>query len=1030
MDVEHVELIDQSHNRCQALGVSRIERPDLSLLGRPDLNLARERNKRLNEHAAPVMEMLHEQIVNTHSMVVLTDATGTVLHSIGDDDFLERASKVALKPGANWAEQTKGTNAIGTALIEEMPTLVHADEHYLHANHFLTCSAAPILDPRGNILGVLDVTGDQRSYHQHTMALVKMSARMIENHWLTDDYRNVMRLHFHSRVEFIGTLMEGILAVGPDGKIVGANRGALEQLGMSGAALRMHTLTTLLGTTVGALVDRFRSPVATPSALSLSNGRQFHAVARFNWPVWASLGETGTGIAHSEPPASAGAPASVPVPGPAAPAAAGGSALNQLRTGDAQLDNVVDKIRRVLDRDIPILILGDTGTGKELLARAIHTDSARGKQPFVAVNCASIPDTLIEAELFGYEDGAFTGARRKGATGKIVQANGGTLFLDEIGDMPVALQAHLLRVLQERQVTPLGSSKSVAVDVTIICATHRNLREMIEHKQFREDLFYRLNGLAVKLPPLRERSDLRALARRILDREAPGRRLQMAPEVLTLFEHYHWPGNVRQLFNVLRTAVVMAATDPIITRSHLSDDFLEDAAARVPATPAPTPWPPARHPRRPRPPHCPRPRPRPPHRSAPKRARRWATWRSKRSGGRSTLPKATFPKRRSGWASAATPSTASCAGTRTRTDAAGRSPSTRRLSQQPVFGLPPGALPVEQVSRVAGHVGGPARQVGHRGRQVAGGHTAIRRLQHGLPVGGLQPRCSGRPGRALFADPARHGHGEAGQAVGRCGQRLQVGIAAIGGAVEPQQTVGTGHPAGTVPPDRDHPALGPRQRPPVERPEPAVGAVEEQGRQLRRLIAQVGGRRANALAQALHAMRALLTHRHGHLPVCPHARPHDAGIAQHQLGPRPRVDDVGDGAAEVLAHPTGQGAAEGRRRPAADQPQPATISREQQVGDEAAVVLGRFAVRCRHPPQAVAERNELQNRRSRAWPAEGRRNHVRPTRTGTGLAVMARPLVAAGRACRCTRRHYQPGQEAHQPACTPARNRGISLCQH
>jgi sigma-54 dependent transcriptional regulator, acetoin dehydrogenase operon transcriptional activator AcoR len=589
MGVEHVERIDQSHNRCVALGVSRIERPDLSLLGRPDLNLARERNKRLNEHAAPVMEMLHEQIVNTHSMVVLTDAMGTVLHSIGDDDFLERASKVALKPGANWAEQTKGTNAIGTALIEEAPTLVHGDEHYLHANHFLTCSAAPILDPRGNILGVLDVTGDQRSYHQHTMALVKMSARMIENHWLTDDYRNVMRLHFHGRVEFIGTLMEGILAVGPDGRIVGANRGALEQLGLSGAALRMHTLTTLLGTTVGALVDRFRSPLAAPSTLTLASGRQFHALARFNGPVWSSLAQAGAATTPAESPAGAGAAAgSVPAAAamPTSSALAGGSALTQLRTGDAKIDNVVDKVRRVLDRDIPILILGDTGTGKELLARAIHTDSARGRQPFVTVNCASLPDTLIGAELFGCEDGAFTGARREGTTGKIAQAHGGTLFLDEIGDIPVALQAQLLRVLQERQVTPLGSSKSLAVDVTIICATHHNLREMIEHKQFREDLFYRLNGLAVKLPALRDRSDLRALARHILDREAPGRRLQLAPEVLALFEHYHWPGNVRQLFNVLRTAVVMAASDPMITRHHLSDDFLEEATARLPKTAA------------------------------------------------------------------------------------------------------------------------------------------------------------------------------------------------------------------------------------------------------------------------------------------------------------------------------------------------------------------------------------------------------------------------------------------------------------
>jgi transcriptional regulator of acetoin/glycerol metabolism len=584
---EHSEAIDQSHERCAALGVSRIERPDLAPLARNELGVVRERNARLHDHAAPVMEMLYEQIVNTQSMVLLTDATGTIIHSIGDDDFLSRASKVALQPGVNWSESTKGTNAIGTALVEEIPTLVHADEHYLHANHFLTCSAAPILDPRGNILGVLDVSGDQRSYHQHTMALVKMSARMIENHWLTDDYRNVMRLHFHSRVEFIGTLMEGILAVSADGKLVGANRGALEQLGLSGAALRMHTLTTLFGTTVGALVDRFRSPLATPMPVQLQAsgaGRSFHLHARFNWPVWTSLAEAVSGnTQRTEPGTAAESGGLSPRPAPAggAPGAAHGG-LAQLRTGDTQVASVVDKIRRVLDRDIPILVLGETGTGKELLARAIHVDSARAKQPFVAVNCASIPESLIEAELFGYEDGAFTGARRKGQVGKIVQANGGTLFLDEIGDMPIGLQAHLLRVLQERQVTPLGSSKSVAVDVSIICATHRNLRQMIDEKAFREDLFYRLNGLAVRLPPLRERSDLAALVQRILERQlgetrSDGRMLQVSPDVMQLFQRYHWPGNVRQLFNVLRTAAVMAAHELVITREHLSDDFLDEA---------------------------------------------------------------------------------------------------------------------------------------------------------------------------------------------------------------------------------------------------------------------------------------------------------------------------------------------------------------------------------------------------------------------------------------------------------------------
>ncbi|MFZ2989754.1 sigma-54-dependent Fis family transcriptional regulator, partial [Ideonella sp.] len=318
----HEAAIEHSHERCVALGLSRIERPDHVLIGRSDLTVARDRNLRLYSHAAPVMEMLHEQIINSESMVVLTDATGTILHSIGDDDFLSKASKVALQPGANWAEQNKGTNAVGTALVDEVPTLVHADEHFMHANSFLTCSAAPILDPRGNILGVLDVSGDQRSYHRHTMALVKMSARMIENHWLTDDYRNVMRLHFHSRVEFIGTLMEGILAIAPDGKIVGANRGAMELLGVSGAALRMQSLVSLFGTNVGELVDRFRSPLAVPLPVERADGRLFHVHARFNWAVWSGGADTDSPRSHANreaedaqlrvaPPATAPSPATL-----------------------------------------------------------------------------------------------------------------------------------------------------------------------------------------------------------------------------------------------------------------------------------------------------------------------------------------------------------------------------------------------------------------------------------------------------------------------------------------------------------------------------------------------------------------------------------------------------------------------------------------------------------------------------------------------------------------------------------------------
>jgi len=564
--------IQKSHQRSETFGLSTSMRPDYDVLPAADLVLKLEQSRILCAHATPVMESLHEQIVNTQNVIVLTDAEGLILHSIGDDDFLRRAEKVALRPGANWAEQRQGTNAIGTAIADRCPTVVHGAQHYLAANRFLTCSSVPILGPYGELIGVLDVSGDHRSYHQHTMALAKMSAQMIENHLFTNTFREKLQIAFHGRAEFLGTLMEGIAAFTCDGRFLSANRSAQFQLGLPLTALRAHTLSSLFGVSSAQMIDRLGANRDRHLSLNLNTGAVVCANVAFRRATLADGGWQP--IAESEAtPAAASA---------LKPSAAGGplSRLSYLDTGDPQVANVIAKVRKVNGKDIPILITGETGTGKELLAQAIHNDSPRRTGSFVAVNCASIPETLIESELFGYEEGAFTGGRRKGAVGKLLQADGGTLFLDEIGDMPYPLQVRLLRVLQERLVNPLGSTKSIPVDIAVVCATHRDLRGMIAQNRFREDLYYRLNGLVVKLPPLRERTDFASVIQKMLQCESlghvNGERLSVASDVMMLFKRCAWPGNFRQLGNLLRTAAAMVDADGQIRREHLPDDFFDN----------------------------------------------------------------------------------------------------------------------------------------------------------------------------------------------------------------------------------------------------------------------------------------------------------------------------------------------------------------------------------------------------------------------------------------------------------------------
>jgi len=244
--------------------------------------------------------------------------------------------------------------------------------------------------------------------------------------------------------------------------------------------------------------------------------------------------------------------------GGALPARAAPLTLEELAGEDPQMQRNIRCAHRIADTNVSVLIQGPTGSGKEAFAHAMHLASRRAARPFIAVNCAAIPETLIESELFGYRPGAFTGARREGLRGRIVQSSGGTLFLDEIGDMPLALQSRLLRVLEEREVVPLGSEGAISVDLHVLAASHRNLREMIARGAFREDLYYRLNGIRLELPALRERTDKERLIQHALAAETGnGRPAAIERDALQRLLTYSWPGNIRELRNVIRTALAI-----------------------------------------------------------------------------------------------------------------------------------------------------------------------------------------------------------------------------------------------------------------------------------------------------------------------------------------------------------------------------------------------------------------------------------------------------------------------------------------
>lgn len=587
------ECLGRSWLRSRDFGLSPVGRaPGAPHASAAQLRRALERQHELVAHARPVMDDLFEQTRDGDALVVLADARGLLLRALGDGRFVDRAERVALRPGAIWDERWRGTNAIGTALAEQRPVSVLGGEHFLERNGFLSCTAAPIRDPQGRILGVLDLSGDQRGFQRHTLALVRSAARMVEHRLFETRHADGLRLHLHLQPEGLGTPTEGLLAVSEDGWVLGCNAAAQAWLGADAA--RPCRLEHLLPVPVAELLARAHDGDARPRVCrrDTSAALWWRVQSPPGWRDRTSVAAGSAAVAHA---AAAARPvlststststSTTPCPAAVAPAEAL-DAFSPLDLGDAAMRRAIDRARRLRDQSIPILLQGESGVGKDLFARAVHDASARRAGPFVAVNCAALPEALIEAELFGYRGGAFTGASRDGAPGRLREAHGGTLFLDEIGDMPLALQARLLRVLQDRQVRPLGGGAVVTVDLQLVCASHQPLRRLVAEGRFREDLYYRVNGLSLQLPPLRERDDLPRLVQRLLDELAPGRGLQLDDALMRACATYRWPGNIRQLQQALRIACALLAPGETVIRSgHLPDDLLEEFEAM--AAPAP-----------------------------------------------------------------------------------------------------------------------------------------------------------------------------------------------------------------------------------------------------------------------------------------------------------------------------------------------------------------------------------------------------------------------------------------------------------
>ncbi|NVC62689.1 sigma-54-dependent Fis family transcriptional regulator [Vibrio sp. 05-20-BW147] len=531
MQLQHVSKpnwLNSSWDRSEQAGLKQRRRPEDVRLTPAMLKDRQQQHHGLIEAVTQLALPLFNQLfAHTDSRLILTDNQGVIIGSWGQPKFREKLTEIALSSGACWQERLKGTNAIGTALVEAKPVSVIGDEHFIQHHRFISCSASPLFDHTGTLIGILDITSEQQQHDFSTQVLVQNMVQLVENQLLNQIPDGHFRVDLACEKSLLNSGWQGILIADESGQILAHNQVAGQLL-----------------------------------AQEIVIGRSLEAILNQNKTTPTLVFETKTLIRQQRRSRTI-------------------SPSNDLHFGDSQVEHCWQQANRVIDKDIRLLILGETGVGKNEFVKALHKNSQRKQGPLVAVNCGALPKDLIESELFGYAAGAFTGANSKGYQGKIRQADKGILFLDEIADLPLEAQSRLLHVLQDNTVLPIGSNQSVQVDTQIIAATHKDLDQLVQTGQFRQDLYYRLNGLVIELPRLAKRCDKQALIEHIHRRYSEPEQ-QLCPHLMTLLLAYDWPGNLRELDSMLKVAALMAQGEHLLTFGHIPP-HLANKLGQIPA---------------------------------------------------------------------------------------------------------------------------------------------------------------------------------------------------------------------------------------------------------------------------------------------------------------------------------------------------------------------------------------------------------------------------------------------------------------